>query len=66
VVQAAELLQDLGVVRVGLQHAVVGILGRVVLLLLLVDVADLEPDVDLRQRPRRVGEDVLEALEVSG
>jgi hypothetical protein len=38
-------------------------LGSTNLLLLLVHVTDLEPDVLLSQRPRRVSDDVFEALQ---
>lgn len=64
VVQPPQLLQDLCVVRVSVQYALVCILGAVKVLLLLVDMANLEPDVLFRQRRRRRVDDVLEALGV--
>lgn len=63
VVQPAQLLQDLGMVGVPVQHTLVGILGTVEVLLLLVDMANLEPDILLGQRRRWGVDDVLEALE---
>lgn len=50
VVQPAQLLQNLGVVRVSVQYTLVCIFGTVKILLLLVNMADLEPDVLFGQR----------------
>ena len=36
------------------------------ILLLLMNVADLEPDVLLIERPRRIGNDILETLRIQG
>lgn len=53
VVQPAQLLQDLCVVRISIEYALVGILGTVKVLLLLVHMADLKPDVLFGQWRRR-------------
>lgn len=63
VVQPAELLKDLCVIRIAIEHAHVRAFGGVVIFLLLVDVTDLKPDVFLAERARRVCNDVLEALQ---
>ncbi len=49
-------------VGVALKDATVSALGSLELLLLLIDVADLEPDVLFGERARWVGDDVFEAL----
>lgn len=64
VVQPAQLLQNLGVVRVSVEHTLVGILGAVKVLLLFMHMTDLEPDVLFRQWRRRRVNNVLEALGV--
>lgn len=48
--QPAQLLQDLGVIGISVQHALVGVLGTVKVLLLLMNMADLEPYIFLGQR----------------
>lgn len=63
VVQPTKLLQDLCVVRISVQYALISILCTVKVLLLFVDMADLKPNVLFRQRRRRRVDDVLEALE---
>lgn len=62
-VQAAQLLQNLGVVGIHLQHLLVGLLGAVPILLLLEHRANLEPHVWLGQWVRWVRQNVLEALQ---
>jgi len=63
VVEPSQLLQDLGVVGVPIEHTPVGGLGRLKVFLLLVNVTNLEPDVFLGERTRRVVDDVFEALQ---
>ncbi len=53
-------------IRVFGKNALVGLLGGVELLLLLVNVTNLEPDVDLGEWAWRVVEDVSEAFETGG
>lgn len=76
--EPAKLLQDLGMVGVAVENPPVGCLSRVELcivsgssvkndgctyiLLLLMNVADLKPDIFLCERTRRVVDDVFEAL----
>jgi hypothetical protein len=62
VVQPSKLLKNLRVIGVAFEHAAVGALCSLKLLLLLVDVTDLEPNVLFRERTRGVGDDVFEAL----
>lgn len=50
VMQPAQLLQNLGVVRVSVQYTLVCVFGTVKILLLLVHMTDLEPDVLFGQR----------------
>lgn len=45
VVQPAQLLQNLGMVGVSVQYTLVCVFGAVKVLLLLVDMANLKPDV---------------------
>lgn len=61
--QPAELLKNLCVIRIALEHTHVCAFGSVVIFLLLVDVTDLEPNVFLAERSRRVINDVLEAFQ---
>lgn len=61
--QPAQLLQNLGVVRVSVQYALICIFGTVKVLLLFVDMTNLEPDVLFGQRRRWRIDNVLEALE---
>jgi hypothetical protein len=63
VVQPTQLLQDLGMVGVAVQNTSVCLLGRIEVLLLFVDMTDLEPNVFLRKGTRRVGDNILEALQ---
>lgn len=60
----AQLLQDLSVVGVSIQHPLVGVLGTVKVLLLLMDVTNLKPYIFLGQRWRWRVDDVFEALYV--
>lgn len=78
VVQPAELLQNLGVIRVTVEDPAICALccfelkdcepwschmwNDTYLFLLLIHVTNLEPDVLLGQWARRVGDDVFEAL----
>ena len=62
-VQAAQLLQDLGVVGIHLKNLLVRLLGARPVLLLLKHQTNLEPHVGLGERMRWVGQDVLEALQ---
>lgn len=86
VVEASELLKDLGVGGILSEHSLIRFLGGEKLgrgkselmfkarnstatthvLLLLVDVADLEPDVNLGERSRRILQYVAEALQKRG
>ena len=61
-VQPTQLLKDLGVIGITFKHPTIGTLSSFELLLLFVYVTDLEPDVFLSQRPRRVCDNVFEAL----
>lgn len=60
--EPAKLLKDLGMVGVSVEHTLVGILGTVKVLLLLMDMAYLEPYILLCQWGRRRVDNVLEAL----
>lgn len=53
-VQPTQLLEDLGMIGITLEHATVGTLGGFELLLLLVNVTDLEPNVLFGERARWV------------
>lgn len=60
--QPSQLLQDLGMIRISVQHTLIGTLSTIEILLLLVHMTDLEPDIFLGQwRGRRV-DDVLKTL----
>lgn len=48
--EPTQLLQDLGVIGVPVQHPLVSVLGAVEVLLLLMNVTDLEPYIFLGQR----------------
>jgi hypothetical protein len=61
--QPAQLLQNLGVVGGVVKDPLVGGLGAVKVFLLLVDMANLKPNVLLRQRAGRRADNVLEAVE---
>ena len=79
VIEPTELLQDFGVIGIVLQYTLVRVLSSVILkwpsargtsrggvthvFLLLVDVSNLEPDVDLGQRFRRIVQDIAETLQ---
>lgn len=62
--QPTQLLQDLGVVWVSVQHTLVSVLSTVKVLLLLVNVADLKPNIFLGQRRGWRVDNVFEALDV--
>ena len=62
-IQPTELLEHLGVMRVVLDDALVRVLRTDMVLLLLVDMANLEPDVCMCEWRRRVSEDAVKALE---
>lgn len=64
--QPTQLLQNLGMVGVTLEHSSVSSFGRVVIFLLFVNVTNLEPDVFLTQRTRRIVDNVPEALQALG
>jgi len=64
--EPAELLEDLCVVGLALQDAVVGVAGGNVVLGELVGVADLVPEVLDGEGRGGVMHDVVEALEVGG
>lgn len=77
-IQPSKLLQYLGVVRIAFQDPPVGCLCRIKLetvrtirgfgrgvthvLLLLVNMTNLKPDILFRQGPRRIVDNVFEAL----
>jgi hypothetical protein len=50
-------------IRIALKHPAIGALRCFEFFLLFVHVTDLEPDILFGQRPRRIGNDVLEALQ---
>jgi hypothetical protein len=62
VVQPSKLLKNLGVVRGVIQHALVSCLGGIKILLLLMNMADLEPDIFLGQRAGRRIDNVFETI----
>lgn len=61
-VEPPQLLEDLGVRWVVCDDTFVGIFGSVVIFLLLVDVADLEPDVGVSEGAWRISENAIEAI----
>lgn len=60
----SQLLQDLSVVGISVQHPLIGVLGTVKVLLLLMDVTNLKPYIFLGQRWGWRVDDVFEALYV--
>lgn len=63
-VQPAQLLQNLGVGWIAVKHAHVGALRGVIVFLLFVYMAYLEPDILLAQGSWWIVDNVLEALRV--
>lgn len=65
-IKPTKLLQHLGMIRIFSQYTFISFLGKVVFLLLLINMSSLEPNVDFGQWLRRVVQDVAEALEEIG
>jgi hypothetical protein len=61
VVEPAELLEHLGMGRVRLYDALIGITGTKMILLLFENMADLEPDVGVCERTRWIPQNAVKA-----
>jgi len=62
VVQPSKLLQNFGMARVGLDNALISVLGLHVIFLLFKDMANLEPNVRMSEWTWRIAKDVVEAI----
>jgi hypothetical protein len=56
-------LQDFGMTRVGLDNAFISVFGLHVILLLLKDMPNLEPNIRMSEWTWRIAKDVVEAIQ---
>lgn len=62
-VEPTQLLKNLGVIGIPIEHATISSLSRLKVLLLLVDVTNLEPNILLSQRTRRLVDNEFETFQ---